>query len=172
MNIFVLHLSAPIAAGMHSDTHVVKMTLETAQILATVHHLHGNGSAVRYKPTHPRHPCVVWASSSTANYRWLWQLGISLARQYRLRFKREHACQELFLGELRTPPPALRFAAPTPFAQAMPEELRGDDPVEAYRRYYRQKTAQNPTWMSWKRAEFPPLWLNNPSENNDLAAVG
>lgn len=168
MNIFVLHRCATVAAGMHSDLHVSKMTLESAQILATVHHLSGNGSYVKYKPTHPHHPCVKWAAASRANYRWLWQLGIGLARQYRLRFKREHACERLFLGELREPPPALTFAAPTPFAQAMPEELRGDDAVEAYRRYYQQKADRNP-WMRWERAESVPNWVKIPNRNNDLA---
>jgi len=168
VNIFVLHNSAPVAAGMHSDIHVTKMTLESAQILATVHHLHGHGDAVKYKPTHTNHPCVKWAAASRANYRWLWQLGMSLARQYRERFKREHACERLFLGELRDAPPALTFAAPTPFAQAMPEELRGDDPVEAYRRYYQQKTDRNP-WMRWDRSCFTPYWIKIPNRNNDLA---
>jgi hypothetical protein len=39
MNIFALDESPMFAAQFHCDKHVVKMVLETAQILSTVHHL-------------------------------------------------------------------------------------------------------------------------------------
>jgi hypothetical protein len=162
MNIFVLHHSAPIAASYHSDVHVVKMCLETAQILATVHHLHGNGDAVKYKPTHEHHPCVVWAAASLSNYRWLQTLGQALCRQYQIRFKKEHACRALFLGELSNAPPALNRAPTVPFALCMPDECKTADPVESYRNYYRKK-AQEHSWMKWERSSYgAPAWLNDP----------
>ncbi|MEI8285856.1 MAG: pyrimidine dimer DNA glycosylase/endonuclease V [Actinomycetes bacterium] len=161
MNIFVLHQSAPLAAKMHCDKHVVKMTLETAQILATVHHIHGNGANVTYKPTHENHPCVVWAAASLANYRWLLTLGQYLAREYKLRYGKYHACTELFSGELSDAPPALNKAPSVPFALCMPDECKTDDPVESYRNYYRHKL-DTTDWMSWDRAGGAPLWLNSP----------
>jgi hypothetical protein len=168
MNIFALHRIPLVAASMHSDKHVVKMVLETAQILATVHHIHGNGDAVKYKPTHAKHPCVVWAAASRSNYQWLVELGYCLAKEFKMRYGKFHACHDLFYGELRNPPPALKFAAPTPFAQAMPDECKDADPVVAYRRYYQKKTDEN-SWMSWERASVGcPNWLNLPSKINDL----
>lgn len=164
MNIFVLHHSAHIAAMYHSDVHVVKMTLETAQILATVHHLHGNGDAVKYKPTHQNHPCVKWAAASLLNYRWLQLLGVSLARQYRMRYGKEHACSELFSGELQDAPPALNKAPNVPFALCMPEECKDADPVVAYRKYYLKKHQEN-GWMSWDRSAYGlPSWVKNPKQ--------
>jgi len=151
MNIFVLHTTAQMAAKAHSDKHVVKMVLETAQILATVHHIHGNGDAVTYKATHANHPCVQWAAASRMNYRWLVQLGQALAREYNIRFGKIHACHAFFLSELRDAPPALTFGAPTPFAQCMPDECKDADPVVAYRKYYQKKYDEN-TWMKWDRA--------------------
>ena len=161
MNIFVLHSSAPLAAAYHSDVHVVKMTLETAQILATVHHIHGNGDAVTYKPTHQNHPCVQWAAASFANYRWLLTLGQSLAKQYRMRYGKEHACTALFSGELSKVPPALTRAPSVPFALCMPDECKDADPVEAYRKYYQQKYEQN-DWMTWDRSTYGmPGWMHS-----------
>ena len=38
MNIFYLHSDPKTCASMHCDKHVVKMILETAQMLSTAHH--------------------------------------------------------------------------------------------------------------------------------------
>ena len=54
MNIFVLSECPIEAAQMQCDKHVVKMIVETAQMLCTV----GTGP---YKRTHASHPCTVWA---------------------------------------------------------------------------------------------------------------
>jgi hypothetical protein len=44
MNIFYLHPNPEVCAKHHCDKHVVKMTLETAQLLSTVPHvLDGDG---------------------------------------------------------------------------------------------------------------------------------
>jgi len=168
MNIFALHNSAILAASYHSDRHVVKMTLETAQILSTVHHLHGNGEAVKYKPTHPNHPCVKWAAESRTNYLWLCDLGKALAAEYTKRYGKKHACSDLFRESLSKAPPALVNSAPTPFALAMPEECKDQDPIVAYRKYYQKKTDEN-SWMTWKNCDRgAPLWIKNTHKNNEL----
>lgn len=50
MNIFVLDTDPRTAAQLHCDTHVVKMILETTQILCTVCHMAGNPVPDGYKP--------------------------------------------------------------------------------------------------------------------------
>jgi len=154
MNIFALDENPATAAGWHSDRHVVKMTLETAQILSTVHHAFGN--PVRYKPTHPKHPCTIWAGASVANYRWLVALGMALAAEYTVRYGKTHACAALFDGELSNPPPLLTGDIQTPFALAMPDDCKHADPVESYRAYYQRKKDDH-AWMTWKNS--PPAWL-------------
>lgn len=50
--------------------------LEAGQILSTAIHLntkHVHAQLNVYKPTHGRHPMVLWASESRSNYRWLLQ---------------------------------------------------------------------------------------------------
>ena len=152
MNIFFLSRIPLVAAKLHSDKHVVKMCLESAQILATVHHIHGNGENVKYKSTHAKHPCVLWAAASRANYIYVRELGIHLCRQYTSRYGKYHACHELFRNELLNPPPALKFSKPTDPAQAMPDECKDADPVKAYRRYYRHKL-ENTNFMRWDKLQ-------------------
>jgi hypothetical protein len=70
VNIFVLHKHPRQAARMQCDQHVVKMTLESAQMLSTViNELGGEGP---YKSTHVNHPCSVWARQSLGNFLWLY----------------------------------------------------------------------------------------------------
>ena len=49
MNIFVLDENPQIAAQMHNDKHVVKMILETAQLLCGVHWVTDSQHLIPYK---------------------------------------------------------------------------------------------------------------------------
>ena len=76
MNIFFVHKDPVIAAQSLCDKHVVKMVLETAQILCTAIHNSSNGDIKPpYRPTHKNHPCVKWAGLSGANFDWLYRHG-------------------------------------------------------------------------------------------------
>jgi hypothetical protein len=105
MNIFVLSVLAHTAAKMHCDKHVVKMILESTQILYTVLHVAGVDIPRRkdlsvYKATHAKHPCVMWAVASRAHCQWLLQMALRLCAEYNERYCKVHACQahlQLFL---------------------------------------------------------------------------
>ena len=58
MNIFVLHKNPKKAAQYHHDKHVVKMILESAQMLCSVHWVMGSDGAP-YKLAHKNHPCCI-----------------------------------------------------------------------------------------------------------------
>lgn len=159
MNIFYLDHDPRRAAHMHCDKHVVKMCLETAQILSTALHSRNRWTEEMYRPTHVHHPCVRWAGESWANYNWTWRLLAGLLEEYRYRYGRVHATTRL-LEPLRAPPGFFPNGAieRTPPAQAMPEQYRReDDPVTAYRLYYlMDKTdllvytrREVPGWIKW-----------------------
>ena len=97
MNVFILDENPALAARYHMDVHVVKMVLESAQLLSTCF-LHfdivGDKSKV-YKPTHLNHPCSVWLRESFSNVVWLYQLLKELLYEYTYRFGRIHACSRL-----------------------------------------------------------------------------
>lgn len=153
MNIFVLDLDPLKAAEYQLNKHVVKMPLETAQILCTVAHAHGVPAP--YRPTHRHHPCVVWAGESRQNAEWLLQHGLALCLEYSFRYGRTHACervlQDLLAAGLTH---CLSDSGQTPFAQAMPERYRDVDPVVAYRRYYAGEKREIAEWT----VRNPPEW--------------
>jgi hypothetical protein len=156
MNIFFLHRSAPICAQMHADVHVVKMILESAQLLATTHHHYGN--AVTYKPTHANHPCAVWVRQSRLHYMFLVDLALALCREYRLRFSKTHKCEDIILNELRLPPADLKISIWNDPPLAMPDEFKSDDLVESYQRYYASKNDK--MTLRWFRGDrLPPFWF-------------
>jgi hypothetical protein len=142
MNIFYLDHDPLICAQYHTDSHVVKMILESCQMLCTVHHLNDVGriNPIFYKPTHPNHPCVKWLQESTENYFWLWSLASALAYEKRYRFpKPDHkSVSSGLLDALKSPAMLTPNKELTPPAQAMPPEMRSQCAVTAYRRYYRQ----------------------------------
>jgi len=65
MNVFVLDEDPVLSANL-CDKHIVKMPLETAQILCTVARSKGHNAP--YKSTHIKHPVVIWTTKSSANW--------------------------------------------------------------------------------------------------------
>jgi hypothetical protein len=163
VNIFFLDPDPCVAARAHNDKHVVKMPLETAQILSTVYHQFGVPAP--YLPTHSKHPCTLWAARSRSNYAWLVRLGLALCDEYYARFghrrQRQHASAHV-IEQLREPPAPLPELGPTEPAQALPEPLRvAADPVAAYRAYYRANKAHIATWTL---PGLRPDWFDQPME--------
>ena len=74
MNIFYLDRDPKIAAQMMCDKHVVKMILESAQMLSTAHRVwEGDKYADQYglyKMAHKKHHSTLWVSSGEWNYLW------------------------------------------------------------------------------------------------------
>lgn len=137
MNIFVLSVIPSEAAEYHCDKHVVKMILETAQLLYTAHWILDPEtlSPTAYRKTHVNHPCAIWARESIENYRWLSELGLCLCREYTYRYGKTHKTEE-HLKWLSNNFPPLPTVERTPFRMAMPDEFKNADPVLAYHAYY------------------------------------
>lgn len=149
MNIFVLDLDPVVAAQSLCDKHVVKMVLESAQILSTVQSLFDIPSL--YRPTHRNHPCTLWTRESLENYRWLLEHARGIAREYTYRYGKRHK-SEAVLDYCSENAPKLPRSALTPFALAMPEIYRGACVVESYRAYY---LGEKSGILQYKRREAP-----------------
>lgn len=146
MNIFVLDENIELCAQYHCDRHVVKMILESAQILCTA--LHKKGFDVPYKPTHPNHPCILWAEKSFANVKWLSTLALALNEEYRFRFEtgRDHRSADVVRAIQKFSFPDIGL---TEFVQIMPASYRiPDDAVSAYRAYYSTEKASFASWTN------------------------
>jgi hypothetical protein len=161
MNIFVLDRDIETCARYHADQHVVKMILESAQMLCTV--LNEHGIPAPYRPTHRRHPCTLWAGASLANWRWLRALGLHLNEEYKYRYQkgRDHK-SALVMRKLPLPP--LPERGLTPFAQAMPEQYKvPGDAVQAYRNFY---VGEKSAFATWTRREVPDWFTERLSKQN------
>ena len=159
MNRFILSEDPQEAAKYHNDKHVVKMILEEAQMLSTVHQLslsdiHPDAANMLYRPTHRNHPCVVWLQQSTENYFWALRLFESLAAEYTFRYGKQHKSFGLH-GLFISPPPETPTVGMTPFPLAMPEYCKKESPVDSYRTYY---AMEKNDLAHWTRREQPDWW--------------
>lgn len=167
MNIFYLSKSPTECARWMVDKHVVKMILETAQLLSTAHRIldgDENGKlrdpffdGLLYKRTHKNHPSAIWAREGSANYHWLVTHLIALLREYTYRYGKIHAVEKKGLDNLLLSQP---FNIPTRKLSKMPscmdEEYRiSDDPIVNYRNYYKIGKAY---LHNWKKRQ-PPAWI-------------
>lgn len=152
MNVFAVDRDPARAAHALCDRHVVKMTLESAQILCTAARTR-LGQEAPYRATHVSHPCVAWVAARRANWTWLVRHGLALADEYERRFGRVHASRAVIERMARLGPPAGRRRQP--FAQVMPRRYRGRDAVLAYRRYY---LAEKARFATWREPARPPRW--------------
>lgn len=163
MNIFFLSMNPEKAAKWHCDKHVVKMILESTQMLWTAHHVTGGapgspGKPDPYKPVHRNHPCTIWVRASIANYRWLCALAAALVAEYHYRFpsgKETHAC-EPHIAWLTANPPRLPEGPLTWPALAMPPAYKiSANPTACYRAYY---LGDKQRMLHWTRRERPS-WI-------------
>ena len=96
MNIFAT-FQCPIQSAKYlDDKRVIKMILESAQLLSTAIFLNASNENP-YKPTHRKHPCTIWSAKSRSNYEWLLEHFIALSNEYHIRYNKKHKCLELLL---------------------------------------------------------------------------
>ena len=154
MNIFVLDQNPVRAARMQCDRHVVKMTLETAQMLSTV--INELGGQSPYKTAHVNHPCSVWARQSVENFRWLYRHGMALSLEYTKRYGKTHKSESVIRQCLDAlPTVSMASVEQTPFPLCMPDKYKCDDAVESYRRFY---IGEKSRFAQWNKTTEPPAW--------------
>jgi len=156
MNIFILDTDVKKCAEYHNDKHVVKMILESAQLLCGVHHMtESSMDYVPYKLSHKNHPCSIWARENMSNYLWLCELGLELCKEYTYRYGRRHKSQDVIEWCIENRPtiPEDDF---TQLPKAMPEEYKVNDVVQSYRNYY---CGDKKHFSKWKNREIP-YWFS------------
>lgn len=179
MNIFVLDESPILSAQQQCDKHVVKMVLESAQMLSTAHRLldgvqeirssvsgkrkvkywrmdNSNLESILYKAAHVAHPCTIWTMESVANYNWHYNHFVALCDEYKYRYGKTHLSDVKLRYVLKEQPKNIPLGELTQFRLAMgsnPECIDTNNPVESYRKFY--KTKQERFKMVWSKRPVP-----------------
>jgi hypothetical protein len=178
MNIFYLDDNPATAAHYHCDKHVVKMILESAQLLSTAHRvldgemgqqLSKNNRKIKiwtlpdwredvlYKTAHYNHPCAIWVRKSIENYKWLYNLLTALCAEYRTRYGKVHATETKLLEDLSYPPdniPKVPFTEPPQAMDLYPQCKVPGNVVQAYRNYYKEIKSEIAEWRYTEK----PYW--------------
>lgn len=164
MNIFVLSEDPTEAAQMACDKHVIKMILESMQLLVTALRMHGipesriplNNAGMPYKSTHHNHPCNKWVRTSRSNFLWLLEHMSALCKEYTLRYGKAHTCEK-WIPLLITNQDIIPDGPLTEFAIAMPTSyIVKSCAVQSYREYYRREKAR---FATWKPPRSVPDWF-------------
>lgn len=171
MNIFYLDNDTEKCAQYHCDKHVVKMCIEYAQLLSTAHRildgseyidnssgrrikrwkLNNNSEHMIYKASHINHPSNIWTRESSGNYTWLLTMWKFLLKEYTHRYGKFHKTGELEFALSTLPNNIVNKVMEQP-PQAMPEECKSSNSINAYRQYYVMKKN---TFARWTNREIP-----------------
>lgn len=150
MNIFFLDYDPKKCAQYHNDKHVVKMILETAQLLCGAHWMIGNEAP--YKLSHKNHPCSKWVREDLNNYLWLCELGLELCEEYKYRYGKTHKTYQVILWCIENKPNITDIEFTTP-PMAMPDTCKiGTNVIKSYRNYY---MTEKSSFCNWKQRDIP-----------------
>jgi hypothetical protein len=167
MNLFILSLNWQECAQYMFDKHISKMILEAVQMLCTAKRLIDPDESDNdlYKISHKNHPVSIWIRQSQANF--IWTLNMVDAMHTEWKFRYNHPAEKMhksyevatYLSCVIPTEDKFPFTGLTPFAQAMPDEFKSPDAVEAYRAYYQSKPKQK--FATWKNRNVPTWYKIN-----------
>lgn len=173
MNIFILDTDPEKAARQQCDKHIVKMVLESGQMLSTAHRLldgkligkhwvlADERENVLYKAVHMKHPCTLWTMESLGNYNWHFTHFKTLADEFTYRFEKQHKTwvdlNKILINPPQNIPPICRVTAFKLAMGAEPDCINPLDPVGSYRSFY--ITKQKRFTMKWSKREIPDWFI-------------
>ena len=169
MNIFVTDFSPLQSAANLPDKHIVKMPLETCQMLAIIYSdwYYGVGKLHRAngipyataRGAFRNHPCTQWAAANQYNLSWLIVHGFGLCTEYVERYDKTHACYSALLEAADIYNKCFDESWSTAcfkvkdFTRAMPDDIKYDTTIttiEAYIKYLNTKP-----WLSTNYLRIP-----------------
>ena len=158
MNIFVTDPCPIQSARNLPDKHIVKMPLETCQMLSIIYSdwYYGVGKLYKqdgtpYRTAHGafrNHPCTQWAAANQYNLAWLIAHGIALCNEYTARYNKRHTCYDPIIQAVAIydlcfdDSVSQSYPKVTHFTRAMPESIKFDttiDTITAYKQYLNTK---------------------------------
>ena len=176
MNIFYLDTDPVKSAELHCDKHVVKMIIEYAQLMSTAHRVldgeeyvdrtannrrikrwrlnNSNMENVLYKASHINHPSNIWIRSSDSHYQFVYDMFVALCNEYTHRYGRTHLTEEKLKDILQHLPNNIASADFVDPPQAMPDDVKTHDAIDAYQNYYRVYKKDFAKWTARETQGF------------------
>ena len=187
MNIFYLDTDPVKSAELHCDKHVVKMIIEYAQLMSTSHRVldgdlyedrtannhrikrwrlsDSNMENVLYKASHINHPSNIWIRSSDSHYQFVYAMFVALCNEYTHRYGRTHLTEEKLKDILQHLPNNIASADFVEPPQAMPDDVKTSNAVDAYQNYYRVYKKDFAKWT----ARMTPSFMENISGKQNVS---
>ena len=155
INIFVTHPDPVISAWSLDDKRVIKMILESAQLLSTALFLHKGEIAGLYKPSHINHPCTKWVARNQSNFGWLTEHAFALCCVYQTAYDKRHKSSDVIelaahLIQYLPPGELSSFENCTPFKDR-------PDIINNYKQYLNSKWDSDKLKPTWKN-RVPPIF--------------
>ena len=185
MNIFYLDTDPVKSAELHCDKHVVKMIIEYAQLMSTAHRVldgdlyedrtannrrikrwclnDSNMENVLYKASHINHPSNIWIRSSDSHYQFVYDMFVALCNEYTHRYGKTHLTEEKLKDILQHLPNNIASADFVDPPQAMPDDVKTHDAIDAYQNYYR---VYKKDFAKWTARETPGFMKNISGKDN------
>lgn len=174
MNIFATD-NCPVQSAINlDDKRVVKMILETAQMLSFVawsllpetdkilkDRVSGMYKARRV--SFAKHPCTLWAAQSRSNTEWLLDHGLAMCLIYTKIYHKKHKSEKV-LRQFASFLPMMEDKGLTPFANCTEDKVSGLPIITKYQQFmvlkWTKRDGRPPVWRKRK----PPVWFNTPSD--------
>jgi len=185
MNIFYLDTDPVKSAELHCDKHVVKMIIEYAQLMSTAHRVldgdlyedrtannrrikrwrlnNSNMENVLYKASHINHPSNIWIRSSDSHYQFVYDMFVALCNEYTHRYGKTHLTEEKLKDILQHLPNNIASEDFVDPPQAMPDDVKTHDAIDAYQNYYR---VYKKDFAKWTARETPGFMKNISGKDN------
>lgn len=165
MNLFILSLIPKEIAEFMMDKHVSKILLEAVQMLCSAKRILDPDDEINekiYKLAHKNHPVTIWCRKSKENFLWTLELIEELHNEWKYRYNhpetkihKSYLIAQILKNKLPSDDKFEEHSL-TPFALAMPDKYKSDNPVISYRTYYMSEEKQK--IASWKKKREKPKW--------------
>ena len=166
MNIFAIEKTSTgeidwsKSARSLDNYRVVKMILESCQMLCTTLNIQHEKKITPYKNAHVNHPSTKWVRESSANFEQLVEHTIAMLDEYTERFAKIHKCAYVLETCIDLyDPDKFPTDQTTPLPLCMPEEFKSNDIVDSYRRFYASKPK-----IRYPRSKIP-VWFDTMRED-------
>jgi len=95
MNIFASFPCPERSARYLDDTRIIKMVLESCQLMATAASMHGRWVEGFPYPSHVHHPLTKWVAAGRENFDWLWAHAWAMDYERRCRYDNDRVHKTL-----------------------------------------------------------------------------